>query len=118
MKTEISGRHFFDALNRRDFTVIEDLLDTNAQLYFPKSKPMRGKQRILKFLRLLFRAYPQLVFSVQRIIRQENRAAIHWTNRGKTRHGEPYENEGVTLIELSGSRIRFISDFFKDTEKF
>lgn len=118
METEITGQHFFDALNSRDFRKIEDLLDTSAQLFFPKSQPLQGKKRILRFLRLLFRAYPQLVFSVQRIIRQENQAAIHWTNRGKTRHGEPYANEGVTLIEMSGSRIIFISDFFKDTEKF
>ncbi len=118
METKITGQHFFDALNGRDFTIIEDLLDTNAQLLFPKSQPLLGKKRILKFLRLLFRAYPQLVFSVQRIIRQENLAAIHWTNRGKNRHGEPYENEGVTLIETADNRICFISDFFKDTEKF
>ena len=30
---------------------------------------------------------------------------------------EPYENEGVTLLELNGDAIISISDFFKDTEK-
>ena len=30
----------------------------------------------------------------------------------------PYENEGVTLSEAEGGKIRFISDFFKNTEKF
>jgi len=45
-------------------------------------------------------------------------AAIHWTNRGANRHGEPYENEGVTIVEESGGAIGWISDFFKDTGRF
>jgi hypothetical protein len=35
-----------------------------------------------------------------------------------SRREEPYENEGVTILEMEAGRIRFISDFFKDTEKF
>ena len=118
MENELSGQQFFDALNGRDFQLMEELLDENAELLFPKAEPMVGKRRIVKFLRLLFRKFPQLVFTVHRIIRQDDQAAVHWTNHGKSRHGDPYENEGVTLMELSGNRIRFISDFFKDTEKF
>ena len=118
METEISGQQFFDALNERDFQLIEQLLDENAELLFPKTQPLIGKKRVVKFLRLLFRKFPQLVFTVHRIIRQDDLAAVHWTNTGKSRRGDPYQNEGVTLIELKGNRIGFISDFFKDTEKF
>ena len=118
MGKEVSGKRFFKALNDRDFLLMEELLEADAALHFPKTQPLVGKQRILKFLRLLFRQYPQLVFSIHRIIRQDAFVVVHWSNRGRSRHGEPYENEGVTLIELSGRRIRFISDFFKDTEKF
>ncbi|KPJ75889.1 MAG: hypothetical protein AMJ54_13525 [Deltaproteobacteria bacterium SG8_13] len=118
MQTEIPGRQFFDALNDRNFDIMAELLDADAEMFFPKAPPLFGRKRILQFLRLLFRKYPQLTFSVHRIIRQGNLTAVHWTNRGKSRYDEPYENEGVTLIELSDGRIRFISDFFKDTEKF
>ena len=118
MEPPITGRQFFNAINRRNFDEMATLLDADAEMYFPKTKPLRGRKRILQFLRLLFRKYPQLTFSVHRTIRQESLTAVHWTNRGKTRADEPYENEGVTLIELSGNRIRFISDFFKNTEKF
>ncbi len=34
------------------------------------------------------------------------------------RRKESYKNEGVTILEMEDDRIRFISDFFKDTEKF
>jgi hypothetical protein len=46
------------------------------------------------------------------------RSAIHWTNKGVSRKDEPYENEGITILEEDGEKISFISDFFKDTEKF
>lgn len=118
MHTEITDRQFFDALNDRNFDKMEELLDENAELFFPKAPPLYGRERILRFLHLLFRKFPQLSFSVLRTIRQNQLTAVHWTNRGRTRTGEPYENEGVTLIEMSDRRIRWISDFFKNTEKF
>ena len=118
MEKEVSGKRFFQALNERDFEIMETLLAADAELHFPKTQTLVGKQRIMKFLRLLFRQYPQLVFTIHRIIQQDDFMVVHWSNRGRNRHAEPYENEGITLIELSGRRIRFISDFFKDTEKF
>jgi ketosteroid isomerase-like protein len=69
-------------------------------------------------LQILFRQYPDLVFTVHRTIVQGNRGAVHWSNRGKNRRGEPYENEGVTLMEFEEGKISYISDFFEDTGKF
>jgi len=109
---------FFEAFNARDLEHMENLLSPKAELYFPKTQPLIGRGRILKFLQILFRRYPQLDFTVQRVIREENHAAVHWTNRGLNRKKEPYSNEGVTILEVEGGRIRYISDFFKDTEKF
>jgi ketosteroid isomerase-like protein len=109
---------FFAFFNSRDLEKMRGLLRPEARLYFPKTQPLLGTDRILKFLHLLFRQYPELVFTLHRTITQENRAAVHWTNRGKNRRGEPYENEGVTLLEFEDGQITFISDFFKDTGKF
>ena len=69
------------------------------------------------FLNILFRQYPALAFKIQRIIPQGDQAAVHWTNQGMNRHKEPHQNEGVTLLEMQDGKIRFISDFFKYTEK-
>lgn len=46
------------------------------------------------------------------------RAAVHWTNAGRTREGADYANEGVTLMHLREGRVVWMSDFFKDTERF
>jgi ketosteroid isomerase-like protein len=109
---------FFDSVNRRDMKDMENLLTENAEFYFPKTQPLIGKKRVLRFFSILFRQYPQLSFGIQSVIIQGSRAAVHWKNRGVNRRNEPYENEGVTILEFAGGRISFISDFFKDTEKF
>jgi hypothetical protein len=80
--------------------------------------PYSGKNQILRFLNILLHRFPTLEFIVVREIIQENKAAIHWKNRGLKRNQEPYGNEGVTIIETEEDRICFISEFFKDTEKF
>ncbi|MBA4392829.1 MAG: hypothetical protein C0407_04675 [Desulfobacca sp.] len=118
MTAEKVTTDFFASVNSRDLNQLADLLTENARLFFPKTQPIQGKDRILKFLRILFRQYPELTFQIHRIIIQENQVAVHWQNRGIIRKSEPYENEGVTWFEFIDGHIDFISDFFKDTEKF
>ncbi len=118
MASEVFIRQFFEVFNQRNLDKMEQLLSPDAELYFPKTQPLIGKNRILKFLNILFRQYPRLRFDIQRIIVQDDRAAIHWTNKGKNKRDVPYQNEGVTIMELVDDKIIFISDFFKDTEKF
>jgi len=108
---------FFQVLNARDLVEADNLLASRAELFFPKTQPMVGKDRILKFLKIFFRQYPDLIFRVERVIRQGDQAAVHWTNRGISRRKEPYQNEGVTILEMENGKIVYISDFFKDTEK-
>jgi ketosteroid isomerase-like protein len=109
---------FFAHLSGRRSDLMSDYLHQDAQLLFPKTHPLHGRERILKFFGVLFRQFPELTFTIHRIIIQGDRVAAHWTNKGVNRRGEPYENEGVTLMEAEDGKIRLLSDFFKDTEKF
>ncbi len=110
---------FFDGLNRRDPKQIGSLLAEEAEFFFPKTKTMRGKDQILRFFKILFHLYPEMLFQLERTIVEGKTAAAHWKNQGINRKGEPYNNEGVTLfLEGDEGLIVFMSDFFKDTEKF
>ena len=109
---------FFDVFNHRALEKMSGVLTANAELYFPKTRPLIGEKRIFKFLNILFRQYPELVFEIQRVILQDDWAAVHWTNQGMNRRKEPYQNEGVTILEMQDGKISFISDFFKNTEIF
>jgi ketosteroid isomerase-like protein len=117
MEAEKIIPEFFNFLNLRDLERMRALLQEDARLDFPKPQPLLGLDRILKFL-LLFRQYPELTFTLHRTIVLENRGAVHWTNQGKNRREEPYENEGMTLLKFERGKISYISDFFNDTGKF
>ena len=118
MTEDIVVSRFFSLVNNRDLPKLEALLSDNCEFHFPKTRPLLGKNQIIRFFKILFHRFPQLEFQIQRTIVQGSKAAVHWTNRGMSRRSEPYENEGVTVLEMEDGRIRFISDFFKDTEKF
>lgn len=109
---------FFEAMSRQDPEGLGARLHPAARFEFPKTRQLEGRDEILRFFRILFRRYPELAFTVRRIVVQEDRAAVHWTNSGRSRNGAPYENEGVTLLESDGEAITWLSDFFKDTGKF
>ena len=118
MKLEEAVTQFFHVINERNLEKLEDLLDEKAEFYFPKTRPLLGKERILRFFKILFRRYPELIFQIKRRILQGEAAAVHWSNEGVKKGGEQYANEGITLLETKSQKIVFISDFFKDTEKF
>jgi ketosteroid isomerase-like protein len=118
MATSRSAAEFFEFVNRRDIDRMRDHLNDDAHFLFPKTQPLVGKERILKFFQILFRQYPQLTFDVQGIVAEGDRAAVHWAIRGANRRGECYENEGVTLFHFEGGKVSFMSDFFKDTGRF
>ena len=117
MSEEQTFLKFFEVLSEQSLDEADNLLDPQAEFYFPKTQPLVGTDRLLKFLKIFFRQYPELVFTVLRVIHNGDQAAVHWTNRGINRRKEPYENEGVTIMEIKEGKISFISDFFKNTEK-
>ena len=109
---------FFKAVNEQNLNAMQVLFNEKTEFYFPKTQPLIGSGRIIRFFRILFRQYPELSFTTLTTIVEGVKAAVHWKNKGVNRRGEPYENEGVTIFEEKDGVIRFMSDFFKDTEKF
>ncbi len=109
---------FFKRMNSRVIDDMVGLLKEDTRFFFPKTQPLVGKERIVKFFQVLFRQYPELHFEVRGMIAEGERVVVHWTNQGISRKHEPYENEGVTWFEFEHGKITLISDFFKDTGKF
>jgi ketosteroid isomerase-like protein len=111
-------KQFYEHINQRDVGQMRNYLKEEAQFLFPKSQPLSGKEKILRFFQVLFLQYPQLSFEVRRVVAEGDSAMAHWVNQGVDRKKQPYENEGVTLFEFQDGQIIFMSDFFKDTGKF
>ena len=108
----------FESMNQKSLDTLSEILADDAVFLFPKTAPLEGKKRIAIFLKVLCCKYPNLTFSVGRITGDIQSAAAEWTNSGDTKNGEHYENAGATFLEMKDDKIIYISDTFKDTEKF
>jgi len=79
---------FFEVFNARDMDGMAELLHEDAEFYFHKTQPLIGRERILKFLNLLFRKDPERTIEIQRTVCEGSKAAVHWTNKGRSRKNE------------------------------
>ena len=118
MESQSIASLFFDLLNKRDMAAFENLLAENVKFYFPKTKPLLGKERVMRFFNILLKRFPKLEFKVEGNVVQGPKAVVHWTNQGVRKDQEPYNNEGATWLEMEDGKVALISDFFKDTGKF
>lgn len=109
------AQSIFTALNTRKLSAFERQLSETAVFDFPGAGRIEGPGRILVFFKVLFRKYPRLKFTVDDILVAGQRACVVWTNEGESARGTLYKNSGITLVRLSGGKIDFISDYFKDT---
>jgi steroid delta-isomerase-like uncharacterized protein len=105
----------FKAMNTRDFSEFEDTVSEDVVFDFPGAGRIEGYKRVAVFLKALLRKYQELKFTVSEVITDEDRACAVWTNEGKDIEGNTYSNSGMTLLHFSEGRIKFISDYFKDT---
>lgn len=103
------------SMDKRDFTFYEKYVAEDADLDFPGSETVRGCRRIIIFLKAVLRKYPELKFIIENIIVDEGVAAVVWSNTGKFKSGERYNNRGITLVQVREGKIVLISDYFKDT---
>jgi len=105
----------FTALNKRDLSDLSQHLSENSVFDFPGPGCLEGRTRILAFLKVLLRKYPQLQFTLEDIFGEGERVCATWSNKGTDNKGNSYKNRGITLIRVADGKIVFISDYFKDT---
>ncbi|MGH8004609.1 MAG: nuclear transport factor 2 family protein, partial [Limisphaerales bacterium] len=94
--------------------------DEESELCLPPSGPARGARRILAIFGLIFRRYQKLSWKVLAVYSAGERKLVYQTeSKGIFADGRPYANGILTIIEFSPERkIRFLSDYFKDTAVF
>ncbi|MCX8043133.1 MAG: nuclear transport factor 2 family protein [Desulfobacterota bacterium] len=110
-----AAQSLFYAMNTRNVEVLEEHLAEDAVFDFPGVEPIHGARKIVMFLKVLFRKYPRLTFTIEDIIHDGERLAVVWHNEGENTLRMPYRNRGVTIIRIVNDKIFSISDYFKDT---
>jgi len=105
----------FSSLNKRDLSDLSQHLSQDAIFDFPGAGCIKGHKHILTFFKVLFRKYSRLTFAVEHVISEGKLVCATWSNEGEDKSGNPYNNRGITLVEVSDGKIISISDYFKDT---
>jgi ketosteroid isomerase-like protein len=105
----------FSSLNNRDLSDLSQHLAQDAIFDFPGAGCIEGHKHILTFFKVLFRKYSRLTFTVEHVISEGKRVCAIWSNEGEDKSGNPYNNRGITFVEVSDGKIVSISDYFKDT---
>lgn len=105
----------FEAMNTKNMAILEPVLSDDVVFDFPGAGQVAGKKRVMVFLKALLRKFPDIIFQVQDVIADHDKACIVWTNSARLDTSEPYRNSGVTLVHCDMGRITCISDYFKDT---
>jgi len=106
----------FSSLNNRELSLLSNHLEENAYFDFPGTRLIKGRKKILQFFKILFRKYPQLSFKVEGSIAEGEQVCVLWSNEGITSKGNPYKNQGITVVRISEEKICYISDYFKNTK--
>ena len=109
------SRLLFEAMNKRDFSLVEEHLDEEMSFDFPGINPVEGRKRVIIMLKALHRKFPELVFNIIDIIIADNKSVVIWSNSGFDIHGKEYSNRGNTLLYFESGKVKFMSDYFKDT---
>ena len=105
----------FEAMNTKNLSLLEPHLAEDVIFDFPGTDRVIGKKKVLIFLKALLRKFPDIIFQVQDVIADHDKACVVWTNSARLDSDQPYRNSVVTLVQCTDNLITFISDYFKDT---
>ncbi len=104
----------FEMMNNKDFAdtsfFAEDVI-----FNFPGLGDVTGKRRVIVAIKAILRNYKYLKFNVLDLIEEGNKLCAVWTNEGESHKDGKYSNRGITLFEFEDGKIKYISDYFKDT---
>jgi predicted ester cyclase len=107
--------NFFESVNNKEFEKLKSFLSAEAILHFPGTKPITGAEKVIQFLRIIYRKFPDLTFEIKDIIIDDDKIAAVWENSGTDTANNLYKNQGVTVFKIYKGKVTYLSDYFKDT---
>lgn len=106
MESEIA-RRFMDALCRIEQTgevdELASLFDEGASLRrISQRREFRGRAGAREFFREYLHAFETIDTEFQHVASGPGLAVLEWRSRGRLKHGEPIDYEGVSIVESNG----------------
>lgn len=114
-KLEIS-KFIFEAMSENKPADLLPYFDTNVKFNFPGIGTITGNRMVARIIGMILKRYNYLKFYVDKIVKENDTYCVFWHNKGELKQDKSiYENVGMTLIEFENDKVRFLSDYFKDT---
>jgi len=117
-----------DVMNERDVEKIIEHWRDDAVMIYPGNMPVsgrtEGKEALRKFFAKFMEQFPELKFTIKDTYIKDM-FAVGFTNTIASefeviytnKHGETFENKGVTVIKIKRGKVEQIEDYYFDSEK-
>jgi steroid delta-isomerase-like uncharacterized protein len=111
---KLARRYFDEVMNQGKLAVIEEIMDPNCQFIIPtQPEPFRGHAGFKGFVGYLRNAFPDIRFTVEREIAEENKVAVRWkitgTHKGEFLGAKPtgtfVEDRGIDIFTFWKGKI-------------
>jgi steroid delta-isomerase-like uncharacterized protein len=113
-KNNSSRRIFEEVWNEKKLSVIDELIAADYVHHDPQSPDVqRGMEGYKQFVNFYLSAFPDLRFTIDDEIEEENTVVTRWTVTGThqgdmpglPRTGKPILLTGITIVRLSGAKV-------------
>lgn len=117
-----------NVMNERDVEKILEHWRDDAVMIYPGSMSVSGRTKGKEALRVFFskfmEQFPELNFTIRETYIKDmfalgfsNTIASEFEVEYTNKHGETFENKGVTVIKIVSGKVARIEDYYFDSEK-
>lgn len=113
----MNAQNFIDALRaieeHRDFSPMLALYADDCETSNPSDRrPHRGRDGAERFWHAYRAAFKDVHSDFRAVVEGDDKAILEWTSRGRNAHGEDFEYDGVSVVELEDGKIRRFRAYF------
>jgi len=106
-------RRLFDGINQKDVAVIDELCTPDFVTHDPANPTVRSREDFKQWLTALSAAFPDLHFTIDDILAEEDKVAYRYTFRaihsgswrGVAPTGKPITVTATSIAHISGGKI-------------
>jgi ketosteroid isomerase-like protein len=117
-----------NVMNERDVDAVLKHWRDDAVMIYPGSTIVsgrtEGKEALKDFFEKFMEQFPELEFSIDETyiksmfaLGLSNTVASEFSVKYTNKHGEHFENSGVTVIQVKNGKVAQIKDYYFDVEK-
>lgn len=117
MRMECKVTSFMQDLNSLKIENLQKWFNEESRIWIPPAKEIEGGGRILALFRAIFRKYENIEWKASEIFDLGNNKFFYETvSLGNLKGKGEYTNHICTVVSFSeNGKIKFLSDYFKDT---